>query len=353
MQTLIRQARHLAQKIISYSCIGLVLACAGLWTKSADAAIHLTCSAATASNLNFGEAVDVLQGAPATTTGTLSYSCNSNTSGWVALCFNLADGSGASTPGTTYNPRQMARTSSPSNKLNYQIFQDSALTIPWGTTKASIINGPLVLKVPIKKDSNLGTVAMYASIAPGQSTALAGSYTSSFTSTIQTEFTWKEVNAGETVTPATCNSGVNVVGSFGFQVYATVANRCYVGTTDLNFGPVSSIKTTAVTGQTQIDMQCTNSSAYQIGLNNGNNSSGNNRYMKKTSGTDLVRYELYTDAGRTVRWGNTKDVDTLRNQPNTTGTGFSLPITVYAQAYPGASVTAGNYADTVTVTVYF
>jgi spore coat protein U-like protein len=100
-------------------------------------------------------------------------------------------------------------------------------------------------------------------------------------------------------------------------------------------------------------MQCTNSTAYQIGLNNGNNSSGNNRYMKKTSGNDLVRYELYTDAGRTVRWGNTKDVDTLRNQPSTTGTGLSIPFTVYAQAYPTTSATAGDYADTVTVTVYF
>lgn len=361
MQTVTRQtgwthwARHLG-KMTHYGCMSLILACSVLWG-SATQAQTVSCTTSGTPNLVIGS-VNVLAGTPAQTSASFSYTCSANAfpkDSYVIVCFNINDGSAGS--GNSYNPRRLAGVAPlPSaSRLNFDIYQNSSLTL-WGT-QSNAASGNPAFAGPFgpfkgKLAFPMGSLTLVSTVIPLQNTALAGNYSSDFTGA--TSITWLSVPGGNVGSPpcagATAVSGTN---SFGFNVTATVSNQCYVTTSDLNFGPVSSLAAGPITGQSTVNVQCTNGTPYTVGLSNGLNSTGGtNRSMKNTATATLVRYELYQDAGRSVRWGNNNEMggDTLNNQ---TGTGSYTPITIYGQAYPDASTTAGNYADTVTVTLYY
>jgi len=314
---------------------------------------NLDCSASTTSGPSFGS-IDILSPV-VTARGTLKYSCK-NTGpgaghrGWVIVCFGIGDGSGG--PGS-YNPRKLKHASS-TDALNYQIYQGGDLALPWGDLAGNVGSpvavGPRYLE---SGQSMTDEISMTAQLATGQVNARPGMYTSQFTGA-QTQIGWKESSEGASVTPASC-TGLTSVGSggFAFGVSASVTKQCYVSTStsELNFGSVSSLGAAPVMGQSTVEVKCTNGTAYQVGLDNGSYSQGGNRYMKKTTGADLIRYELYTNAGRSVRWGNIKDEDTYRT--NTIGSGHPSVLSVYGTAFPGPTASAGDYADTVTVTLYY
>jgi spore coat protein U-like protein len=66
----------------------------------------------------------------------------------------------------------------------------------------------------------------------------------------------------------------------------------------------------ANTDQTStIDVTCTNTTPYNIGLEGLNGGSVTTRQMK-SAGPALINYSLFSDAGRTVNWGNTVGTDT-------------------------------------------
>ena len=66
--------------------------------------------------------------------------------------------------------------------------------------------------------------------------------------------------------------------------------------------------------------------------------------------SEFVNYELYRDAGRTQRWGNTPPTDIVAS----TGTGSAQPaVTVYGRVPPQTTPSAGSYGDTITVNVTY
>jgi spore coat protein U-like protein len=96
-------------------------------------------------------------------------------------------------------------------------------------------------------------------------------------------------------------------------------------------------------------VQCTNGTAYQVGINNGANASGGVRRLN--SGTEYLNYQLFQNAGRTTAWGNTNGTDTLGSQ---TGNGNAQTLNVYGRVPSGQTApTAGTYTDTVTITVTY
>lgn len=344
-------ARHIS-KMVRYGCMALIVM--GMWWTGAAQAQTMSCTATPAPNLNFGS-VNMLQGTPAPTSSTFTYTCNGNklsNKSYFMLCFSVGSGSG----GGSYSPRflQLSGDATNSNKLQFRIYQDSARTVIWGTMN-DIASGYPVALGPFYADNQTtptytGPLTLYSSVAPLQNTALKGDYGSDFMGNAGAAITWKTLTNAGAVTPSMC-SGTTGVGTFDFTVKATVANQCYATTSDLNFGSVSSVAAGPITGTSTINVQCTNGTPYQVGLNNGSNSTGGtNRSMKDPATARLVRYDLYRDSARSVRWGNAKDVDTLNNQ---TGSGIYKPITVYGQAYPDSLVAVGNYSDTVSVTLYF
>jgi spore coat protein U-like protein len=132
-----------------------------------------------------------------------------------------------------------------------------------------------------------------------------------------------------------------------FQVTATVNAACSVAATNLAFGVYDPSAAANVNTGT-VTVTCTKATAYDIGLNAGiaSGATVTSRQMKHATLADLI----YSDAGRTTNWGNTVGVDTV-NVASALGT--AEIHTVYGRAPTGQYVSAGSYADTITVTVTY
>lgn len=68
------------------------------------------------------------------------------------------------------------------------------------------------------------------------------------------------------------------------------------------------------------------------------------RYMLRTPGTDLLGYNVYVDAARTVVWGATQIA---------VPTGNGQSVQLYGRVFAGQDVAVGTYNDTLTVTFNF
>ena len=151
--------------------------------------------------------------------------------------------------------------------------------------------------------------------------------------------------------------------SRAFQVQAVVANGCAFGTAisdnaydlgTLSFGTLgnlaSPVNVASSSGAGSIVLTCTPgmtvSDALDYGVNGGSSSQ---RYLKRVSGNETLAYQLYQDAAYSQVWGNGALARTIANFPASTQT-----YTVYARLFAvGNLPSAGNYRDTVTVTLSF
>jgi len=145
-----------------------------------------------------------------------------------------------------------------------------------------------------------------------------------------------------------------------FQVTATIASSCTVTAANLAFGNYTGA---VLDNSSIITVNCTNSTAYNIGLGAGtgtgattttriltsgaNNSAPGANTL--TSGTNHLNYTLWRDSARSLNWGNTVGTDTLAS----TGTGAAQTFTVYGRIPASQSLNPGSYSDTITVTVSF
>jgi spore coat protein U-like protein len=132
-----------------------------------------------------------------------------------------------------------------------------------------------------------------------------------------------------------------------FGVTATVQANCLVSATNLAFGTYTGA---AATSTSAVSVTCTNSTAYNVGLSSGLATGATVTTRQMTGpGSALLGYALFSDAGRTVNWGQTIGTDTVTG----TGNGSAQSITVYGQATAGQFVTPGAYTDTITATVTY
>ena len=70
---------------------------------------------------------------------------------------------------------------------------------------------------------------------------------------------------------------------------------------------------------------------------------------KMVSGANNLNYQLYSDSARSTIWGETTGTDTVTG----VGTGLAQDHTVFG-AIPGTqNIPAGDYADTITVRIYY
>jgi spore coat protein U-like protein len=135
-----------------------------------------------------------------------------------------------------------------------------------------------------------------------------------------------------------------------FNVQMTITAECRVASAnDLSFGS-NGIWLANVDASSTFQVQCTNGTPYQIGLDLGGNADGSTRRMKHSTANEFVNYELYTDSGRSTVWGNTVDTDTLRSQ---TGSGSNQTLTVYGRVPVQPVSTPGAYSDLITITVTY
>ncbi len=130
------------------------------------------------------------------------------------------------------------------------------------------------------------------------------------------------------------------------SVTATVTTNCSISGGQLAFGTYVSGQSAALDAQGTINYVNCPQGVIKVELDNGQNASGGQRRMK--SGNSFLVYEIYKTNGRTTRWG--AGAEALDLQILQAGSGS---IAVYGRIPGGQQVPAGNYSDSVTITLTF
>jgi spore coat protein U-like protein len=277
---------------------GLVLALLMLLASAAPA-LAQACGD-TATTLNFGTYTGTLQ----TNVSTVTINCHGSVQYKVGL--NAGLGIGA-----TVTTRKMTGATA---TLNYQMFQDAARTLNWGNTSG------------VDTVSGTGTgsgqpYSVYSQVAAGQFVA-PGTYTDTIINTVTGQ-----------------GSGTNT-----FIVTAVVQATCLVSATNMAFGTYTGV---VVTSTSAVSVTCTNTTTYNVGLSAGL-ATGATVTTRKMTGpaSATLGYALFSDAARTINWGNTVGTDTI----SSTGNGSAQLSSVFGQLAAGQLVTPGAYSDTIIVT---
>ena len=124
---------------------------------------------------------------------------------------------------------------------------------------------------------------------------------------------------------------------------------CEITASDLAFGNYTAQSGSPLLGTTLLRATCTPATTYNVGLNEGTSPGATVNQRKMVSGANNLNYELYSDASRSTNWGNTAGTDTVTG----VGTGMAVDHTVYGQVPAAQVIPAGNYADTITVRIYY
>jgi len=135
---------------------------------------------------------------------------------------------------------------------------------------------------------------------------------------------------------------------------ATITNICTVTGNPIAFGTYNTLTGAAVTQTATIGVTCTNGmTAPPVTLGQGANPGTSStdtaplRQLNASVGHNLT-YNLYSDSGNTVVWGNVTGV------ASPTPSGSAQNMTVYGKIDSAQTTAiAGTYSDTVVVTVTF
>jgi spore coat protein U-like protein len=135
-------------------------------------------------------------------------------------------------------------------------------------------------------------------------------------------------------------------------ITANVPEACQFAVVDTliafgNYDSAGAQATTPLTGTANLTSRCTRGSTFTVTISDGANRDGTSRQMENT-GTpgELLRYDLFQDAGYTTVWGNTATDDLDVTAPNR-----SLQThTIYARLPEAQDPLVGPYQDVVTVT---
>lgn len=133
-----------------------------------------------------------------------------------------------------------------------------------------------------------------------------------------------------------------------FQVQINIQANCIVASaSDLNFGNAG-VLSANIDSTSTVSVQCTTSTPYTIGFNQGvNGGSVTTRQMAGAGG--LINYSLFRDPGRTQNWGSTAGSDTVAG----VGNGAVQNYTVYGRVPAQTTPAPALYTDTITVTVTY
>jgi spore coat protein U domain-containing protein, fimbrial subunit CupE1/2/3/6 len=304
-----------------------------------------TCSAS-ATNVAFGSlSISTLTGA--TTTGSFSVTCPSGHGSYNP--WGYCNSIGAGTNSASQSNRTMKFGS---NSISYQLYTDSGYTNTYAYPGNTVYTWPY--------SNSTGSTApstVYAKILSASSGLPPGTYTDTYNS--GSAALANSNGAPMTYSVAencTVTTGVNWWNTLNFTVSVTVLAGCNVSTTVMNFGSTSSFIAANINTTATITAQCTSTTPYSIGLDNGQNASGAQRRMS-VGGGNFVSYGLYTDAGYSNGWTSTTSTTGCTSGANTcvlgTGTGSNQSITLYGQVPPQTAPAVGTYSDTVVVTLTF
>jgi spore coat protein U-like protein len=132
-----------------------------------------------------------------------------------------------------------------------------------------------------------------------------------------------------------------------FLMLAVPALRadCTVSAQSVVFGSYDVFSAQPLDGAGNVSVNCSPSASYTVSLSTG----GGSYSQRQMSGSnDVLNYNLYTNASHSIVWG-----DGSGGTGTVGGSGESANHTVYGRVPAGQNRKAGNYGDTIIVTVTF
>jgi len=291
----------------------------------------------TITNLNFGT-VDLTLNTTIDSTATLSANCTGDAGTVVRVCPNINAGSGGTTTGS---PRFML---SGSDKLNFDLYQDAARTVVWGSYlwAHSSYTAPTIDITLNGGGSGSATATIYGRISSGQQALPPGSYSSSFSGS-NTQIAYAAAGVG------TCAAiGNSNATAAAFTVSADYSATCSVSAATLNFGSTG-VLASALDGATSLTATCSATTPYTISLDGGTAAASDPAQRKMSNGGAQITYGLYQNAARSQPWGNTTGSNTVAG----TGSGSGQSITVYGRVPAQTTPAPGTYSDSIIATLTY
>lgn len=135
-----------------------------------------------------------------------------------------------------------------------------------------------------------------------------------------------------------------------FSVTATVLASCTVSAGTLAFGNYTPTSGSPADSTSTIDVTCTNGTTYTVALDGGATENNVGARAMSDANAHTLSYEIYTDASHATMWGDGTGSTITKSGM---GSGALQAITAYGRVPASQFAAAGNYADTVTVTVSY
>ena len=289
--------------------------------------------------INFSS-INLLSGASYDTTATFNISCSNP--GLLAATFRICPNIEAGAGGASGAIRQMQNAAA--QTLNFQLYQDAARTVTWGSATATQFGTPPTIDVAVNGLSQTTTSrTVYARVLGNQQATLGGPYSSVF-SGANTRFNYK---AYYLLAPALCSTITDNPTQAPFTVQANVDRTCNVSAQDINFGNRGFL-TTAINATGGLAVTCTLDLPYSISLDGGTSGATSPTQRKMVRNTAAVIYGLYQNAAHTLPWG-TAVGQTVAG----TGTGAVQNLPIYGRVEAQTTPVPGTYTDTVVATVTY
>ena len=128
--------------------------------------------------------------------------------------------------------------------------------------------------------------------------------------------------------------------------------QCKVAADDLNFGLYQPMSATPVDSVGNVRVSCQGGrGAFAVRLGAGRGGQPTNRFM--TSAGGLLYYNMYTNASRTVAWGDGSGATGLATGAQTHPRRTIHDFPVYGRIFPSQDAVPGIYDDDIVVTVTF
>ncbi|HEY1836874.1 MAG TPA: spore coat U domain-containing protein [Rhizomicrobium sp.] len=135
-----------------------------------------------------------------------------------------------------------------------------------------------------------------------------------------------------------------------FSVTATVLGSCSVSAGTLAFGSYTPTAGSSTDASSTVNVVCTNGTDYTVALDGGSTANNVAAREMNDAASHTLSYEIYKDSARATVWGDGTGASVTQSG---TGGGATQSFTAYGRVPAAQFVTAGNYADTVTVTVSY
>lgn len=139
---------------------------------------------------------------------------------------------------------------------------------------------------------------------------------------------------------------------------SALAFKCNVTATGVTFGGYDALSSIPTSGTGDVSVTCNikgkNKAApltVTISVSAGNSGNFGQRTMTHVSGTDVLNYNLFMDAGGSTVWGdgtggsNNRVVNVTKESP------FNAKI--YGRIPAGQNIPVGSYSDLITVSIFY